>query len=166
MSTGCCAAVSARCRAGRSPGPGPGPTGRGDSGLMTLEWLLIVGAASGLAAFSVLAVQTVVDNASDVPDDPLVRVIEADIAAAAVAAQAQAEWDKAVEAGNLTLYTAALDTGFATRCNPGVAAAYTDVIASAQWFAPDDPNTPNTPEDPADDRPARCSLVPRQNLGQ
>ena len=70
-------------QASHSPGRG------GDErGLMTLEWLLIVGAIAGLAATSVLAVQRVLDDTSEVPVDPLVRVLEADIAAAFVAADA------------------------------------------------------------------------------
>ena len=57
-------------------------------GVISLEWLLIVGAVAGLAATSVLAVQRVVDDTSEVPVDPLVRVLEADIAAAFIAADA------------------------------------------------------------------------------
>ena len=51
--------------------------GRGSDqrGSITLEWLLIVGAVAGLAATSVLAVQRVVDDTSEVPVDPLVRVL-------------------------------------------------------------------------------------------
>ena len=66
------------------------PQGRGSDqrGVITLEWLLIVGAIAGLAATSVLAVQQVLDDTSEVPVDPLVRVLEADIAAAFVAADA------------------------------------------------------------------------------
>ena len=62
------------------------PQGRGSDqrGLITLEWLLIVGAIAGLAATSVLTVQQVLDDTSEVPVDPLVRVLEADIAAAFV----------------------------------------------------------------------------------
>ena len=59
-----------------------------ERGVITLEWLLIVGAIAGLAATSVLAVQRVLDDTSEVPVDPLVRVLEADIAAAFVAADA------------------------------------------------------------------------------
>ena len=70
------------------------PQGRsGDQrGLITLEWLLIVGAVAGLAATSVLAVQRVLDDTSEVPVDPLVRVLEADIAAAFIAADANTAW--------------------------------------------------------------------------
>ena len=72
------------------------PQGRGsdERGVITLEWLLIVGAIAGLAATSVLAVQRVLDDTSEVPVDPLVRVLEADIAAAFVAADAQAAFDE------------------------------------------------------------------------
>ena len=73
-------------------------------GVISLEWLLIVGAVAGLAAMSVLAVQRVVDDTSEVPVDPLVRVLEADIAAAFVAADATA-FDEPVDAYLLTRTT-------------------------------------------------------------
>ena len=61
---------------------------RDERGIIALEWLLIVGAIAGLAASSVLIVQRVVDDTSEVPVDPLVLVLEADIAAAFVVADA------------------------------------------------------------------------------
>ena len=88
-----------------------------ERGVMTLEWLLIVGAVAGLAASSVLAVQQVLDDTSEVPVDPLVRVLEADIAAAFVAADAQAAFDESQLDPQLPPY---VDLGFSTRCNPGV----------------------------------------------
>ena len=63
---------------------------RDDSGLVTLEWLLIVGAIAGLAASSVLVVQRVLDDSAELPADPAVRVIDADIAAAFLAREADA----------------------------------------------------------------------------
>ena len=75
--------------------PSQPPGRRSDErGIITLEWLLIVGAVAGLAASSVLAVQRVLDDTSEVPVDPLVRVLEADIAAAFVTADAQAAFDE------------------------------------------------------------------------
>ena len=55
---------------------------------MTLDWLLIFGAIAGLAAGSVLAVQIVIDDSTDLPDRPDVRVVDAEIAAATVASEA------------------------------------------------------------------------------
>ena len=103
------------------------PQGRSSDqrGLITLEWLLIVGAIAGLAATSVLAVQRVLDDTSEVPVDPLVRVLEADIAAAFVAADA----DTALPCPQATLPTD-FDQGFSARCNPGVKDAFSDVVTS------------------------------------
>ncbi|WP_423917464.1 hypothetical protein [Candidatus Poriferisodalis sp.] len=61
---------------------------RGDQGLIALEWLLIVGAVAGLAASTVLVVQRVADDAAGAPVEPGVRFIDAEIAAAAVGAEA------------------------------------------------------------------------------
>ena len=126
----------------------------GDQGLMTLEWLLIVGAVAGLAASSVLIVQQVVDDTSEVPADPLVRLIEADVAAAFVAADAQAAFD-----ADPTAYS---DTGFASRCT-AIQTTLADVVDSTAWSAPSDPN--NTPADLTDDDPAACDVTPRPDLG-
>ena len=130
-----------------------------ERGIITLEWLLIVGAVAGLAASSVLAVQRVLDDTSEVPVDPLVRVLEADIAAAFVTADAQAAFDEdpALYVSNNT------DLGFSTRCNPGVSDAFNDVVDSAVWEPPDDPN--GTPLILTDDEPANCKVPPKQNLG-
>ena len=110
-----------------SRGLGRGPV-RDDQGLMTLEWLLIVGAIAGLAASTVLIVQQVVDDTSEVPTDPLVRLIEADVEAAFVASEAQAAFD-----ADPALYTPTVDAGYETRCDPGIPTAYSDVAAVAAW---------------------------------
>lgn len=61
---------------------------RGESGLMTLEWLLVVAAVAGIAAVAAYIVQRVVDEEVDVADDPTVLVLDAEIAAAFVAEEA------------------------------------------------------------------------------
>lgn len=53
--------------------------------MVTLEWLLIVGAIAGLAAVSVLAVQQVLDSSTELPPRPDVRIVDAEIAAATAA---------------------------------------------------------------------------------
>lgn len=130
-----------------------------DAGLITLEWLLIVGAVAGLAASSVLIVQRVIDDTAEVPADPAVRLIDADIAAAFVASDAQAAFDQAVSARNLSLY---VDADFSSRCNPGIQAAFDDVVLSAAWTTPTDNGTP---DNPTDDVPARCVVTPESGLG-
>ena len=138
----------------------PRRRGRDQRGIITLEWLLIVGAVAGLAASSVLAVQRVLDDTSEVPVDPLVRVLEADIAAAFVTADAQAAFDESQLDSLLPPY---VDQDFSTRCNPGVNDAFNDVVDSAVWEPPDDPN--GTPPILTDDEPANCKVTPKQNLG-
>jgi len=124
---------------------------------VTLEWLLIVGAVGAFAALAVLVVERTVDDEIDVPIDPTVRLINADIDAAEVAASAvreavrlagYCESDKpnaaycADPAGygwcdpnaradkdvaNDYCYNQAVDHEFALRCLR-VAAAYDDVL--------------------------------------
>lgn len=132
----------------------PLPQGRrAERGLITLEWLLIVGAVAGLAASSVLIVQRVVDDQSEVPDDPLVRMLEADIAAAAVAADAQAIFDD-----NPTAY---VHLHFANRCR-GVGVDFRDVVDGAPiWVGP---AGPDLIQGNADDG-TRCIVKPRRGLG-
>ena len=132
-------------------------SGAADSGLITLEWLLIVGAIAGLAASSVLIVQRVVDDTSEVPADPVVRLLEADIEAAFVASDAQAAWDKAVPDGSMFA-----EPHFNDRCTD-IQNDFSDVVASAVWTAPADPQ--NTPANLDDDDPARCVVTPRSGLG-
>ena len=126
---------------------------RTDGGLVTLERLLIMGAIAGLAASSVLIVQRVTDEQTEVPEDPLVRVLEADIAAAAVAAAAQADIDD-----TSAVYT---DTVFANRCDD-VRGDYSDVVNGAAWESPAGPD--GIPRN-ADDVPARCTVTPKSDLG-
>ena len=133
------------------------PPGRGSDqrGLITLEWLLIVGAIAGLAATSVLTVQQVLDDTSEVPVDPLVRVIEADIAAAFVAA----------DADTAALSPGYIPTDFEQRCTTALLAAFGDVVGRADWtqpvtipaILPDLPATLATG--------ARCVVTPLAGLG-
>ena len=128
---------------------------RADHGLITLEWLLVVAAVAGLAASSVLTVQRVLDEAADAPVDPLVRALEADVAAAFLAAEAQSVYDD----HNNPSYD---DTVFKARCETTIKDDFTDVVNGAVWFTPTDNGTPS---DPLDDLPARCVLTPRPDLG-
>ena len=139
-------------QASRSPG-----RGSDQRGVITLEWLLIVGAIAGLAATSVLTVQRVLDDTSEVPVDPLVRVLEADIAAAFVAADAQAAFDE-----DPLLYVDN-NMDFSSRCQTGITQSFNDVVANdAAWTPPADPDSiPGNSDDVA----ARCTVEPRLNLG-
>lgn len=53
--------------------------------MVTLEWLLIVSDIAGLAAVSVLAVQHVLDDSTELPPRPEVLIVDAEIAAAKAA---------------------------------------------------------------------------------
>ena len=133
-------------------------SGAADAGLITLEWLLIVGAVAGLAASSVLIVQRVVDDTSEVPVDPLVRLLEADIEAAFVASEAQAAFDAALSARNPSSY---VDGNFSSRCTD-VQTDFGDVVANTDWTPPADSGTPANLDD---DVPARCVVTPAAGLG-
>ena len=91
---------------------------RGECGLVTLEWLLIVSAIAGLAAISVLTVQQVLDNATDLPARPDILIVDAEIAAAKLA-------DEAKEVG-------ADENDLRKRCE-AIDDHYSDVIDSASW---------------------------------
>ena len=145
--------------------------GRGSDqrGIITLEWLLIVGAVAGLAATSVLAVQRVVDDTSEVPVDPLVRVLEADIAAAFIAADATA-WRANLLDANI-LADSDYD-GFFQRCERDLVDAFPDVVSWARFEPPTeyDWEVPEEllkyEEDPlAFKAPARCTVELRAGLG-
>ena len=109
---------------------------RADVGLVTLEWLLVVGAIAGIAASSVLAVQQVVDDTTEVPDDPLVRLLDADIAAAFIAGEAQAAFD-ASQAGGSPPPPPYDDGPFEQRCETGIVERFGDVVdGTPAWEAP------------------------------
>lgn len=131
----------------------------GDQGLMTLEWLLIVGAVAGLAASTVLIIQRVVDDTSEVPVDPLVRLLEADVEAAFIAAEAQAVID-----ADATQYTTAENTGFSSRCT-AIATTYSDVVESSPGPVWTNPAGPDAVAGNTDDVAARCDVTPKPNLG-
>lgn len=137
------------------------PSRRSDSGLIALEWLLIVGAVASLAASSVLIGQRVVGDAAEVPVDPLVRILEADIAAAFVAAEAQSAFDQSLQQGSPPYIV--MDRGFRERCLTDLRAAFDDVVYTFVWTTPADPN--NTPDNTGDDEPALCVATPRPDLG-
>ena len=136
------------------------PPGRsGQAGLITLEWLLIVGTIAGLAASTTLIVQRVLDDHSEVPPDPVVRFIQADIEAAEIATGAQAVFDQAVADGNRSAYT---DTDYKNRCEGDLKRAFSDVVTTASWASPSGlDGTAGTPDDVA----ARCSVTPKSGLG-
>ena len=123
---------------------------RADSGLMTLEWLLIVAAIASLGAASFLVVQRVLEATTDAPVSAEVLLIEADIAAAQITS------DFAL-AGTLDA------APFVDRCLD-IAERFEAVVDSAVWMPLeseilDDPTTLRDESRP--ELPARCHLEAR-----
>lgn len=112
----------------------------GERGLVTLEWMLIVGAIAGLAAVSVLTVQRVLDTATDLPADPDTLIVDAEITAAKLA-------DEATQAmrDNPPGYHA-LNSAFSDRCTKIATTRNSSVIAGPPlWTSP----KPGPPVEPA-----------------
>ena len=100
---------------------------------MTLEWLLIIGAIAGLAAVSVLAVQNVIDDSTDLPPRPDIRIIDAEIQAAQVASDATEDMKNTPHSYS--------NSGYSTRC-AAIPGSYPDVVTAAVWTAPTYTGTP------------------------
>ncbi|MDE0194915.1 MAG: hypothetical protein OXP08_05140 [bacterium] len=135
-------------------------------GLVTLEWLLITGAVGAFAALAVLVVERTVDAEVELPPDPVSRLIDADIDAAFVAADAvRTAVRGASTAQTGDDYSPAQDDEFRARCER-IAGTYEDVVASAawdwdwDWDAADTPGVP-LPPDLYPEGPAHCRLLPR-----
>ena len=129
---------------------------RADGGLVTLEWLLLVAAVAGLAAASALAVQRVLDDTAEVPADPHVRVIDADIAAALLAEEADAA----------ELAATYDDAVFRPRCETDLHSAFGDVAADAVWTPPmTTPTTTVPPPPPTWVTRAKCAVTLKPDLG-
>ena len=98
---------------------GRGGPRRGDQGLTTLEWLLMVAAVAGLAALAVVLVQAYVEDTGDRIASPDPRVTSAIYTAFAVESDA-----KAASAGDFGLW-ADWEGYFSRRCGV-IAALYSD----------------------------------------
>ena len=119
---------------------------------MTLEWLLIVAAVAGLAAGSVLAIQNVLDENIDVPWRPEVQLIDADVAAAQIVAEAQ-QAELAAEDDPAVTYD---DLEFQDRCQIDLRLQFAAVVLHATWTERGDPD-PDTLATP----PPKCDVTHR-----
>ena len=99
------------------------PKRRDDSGLTTLEWLLIVAAVAGLAALAVVLVQRVVGDTSEQIAGSSARKTAAQIAAAEV--QAAADRDAASQPTEAKTF-GPWKSYYTTRCNR-IKITYSDV---------------------------------------
>ncbi|WP_419847690.1 hypothetical protein [Candidatus Poriferisocius sp.] len=115
---------------------------------MTLEWLLIVAAIAGVAAFSVLAVQRIVDDTTERPPPDDVRIVDAEIEAAKVAHEANDIFENS--------HASYVDSVYETRCI-AVGQRFSDVLDSSAivWSKPEQ-EQPGTPPVPAEK--AKCIL--------
>ena len=152
-----------------------------DSGLITLEWLLIVAAIAGLAASSTLVVQRTLDSSVEIPGDVHVRLIDADIAAAQIAGEATA-WRRGLDPAQRDSLRSSSNRDddynhYGQRCRD-VVTAFDDVVATVEWSRPQEydedenlqPITMNQGQQVAFDAgeivaPAQCAVEPRAGLG-
>ncbi len=112
----------------------------GERGLVTLEWMLIVGAVAGLAALSALAVNQTLDNSRELPARGDILIVEAEIAAAQLAdAATQSMIDDPKAYLDLNI-----NSDFESRCvSMSTSNRFRDVlVGSPRWFPPQTP-TPN-----------------------
>ncbi len=126
---------------------------RDDSGLTTLEWLLIVAAVAGMAALAVVLVTNVVDDTSEQISGSSARLTAARVAGARITEEAQRDVP-ATAALNAAGFTAA-QTDYQDECNrleiiysdiDGLEATWTytapGTFTAATWAAAfDDPDT-------------------------
>ena len=146
-----------------------------DSGLIALEWLLIVAAIAGLAASSTLVVQRTLDSSVEIPGDVHVRLIDADIAAAQIAAEATA-WRRGLDPAQRDSWDRDVDYNhYGQRCRD-VKTAFDDVVATVKWSRPQEYDedlqtiSMTLEQQVAYDAgeiaaPAQCTVEPRKGLG-
>jgi len=137
---------------------------RGEQGLVALDWMLIFVGVVGAAVGASVLVQNLFEEAAYEREDPIVRVIEADIAAARIAAEAQRlfEKDRAECLADLTPpaylcepinvpngeyssdgYDSFKAHDFEMRCE-GLEVSFDDVLDDAEWHDPKDPDGNDT----------------------
>ena len=137
--------------------------GEGESGLVTLDWLLVLAAIAGIAAVSVLGVHNATDDETRLPADPAARLTEAQVVATFVERDA---FDLILAVGT-TAY-AGFDQEYEDRCE-ALETGYPDVVDDADWdfdgnWTADylDGKDANGKDLPVGTRlsPVRCGLTP------
>ena len=113
---------------------------RGDSGLTTLEWLLIVAAVAGLAALAVVLVTNVVSDTSEQISGQNARLTAAKIAADEITTKARAE--TAVNDATKAKHYVKLNTKYKADCND-IPILYSDISGlDTIWHHDITSNTP------------------------
>lgn len=117
---------------------------------MTLEWLLVVGTVAALAAVTAYVVQRVVEDEVTGIEDPVVPVLDAEIAAAFVVAEAhEAAVREATANPSFRPDDPAFVAPFRSRCEElATARRFGEVVLGA-----------NLVVSSAAERPFRCELV-------
>ena len=142
--------VIAAMMVGRSRGGRDEAGGRGQHGLMTLDWLLVVGTVAALAAVTAYVVQRVVEDKVHDVKDPVVLMLAAEVAAALVVEEAyEAAVREAMANPSFRPDDAAFVAPFRLRCE-GLATArrFGAVLLGAALVV-----------SPAAERPFRCELT-------
>lgn len=119
----------------------PSRRSRSDSGLTTLEWLLIVAAVAGLAALAVVLVQNVVDETAEQITGSNARITAAQVAAAKITNDARTALPAYGASGwttgsaDIALLVRAqtdADAEFRSICNR-LAITYSDAGVKSEW---------------------------------
>ena len=151
---------------------------RGQSGLTTLEWLLIVAAVAGLAALAVVLVQNVVDETAEEISGSNARITAAQVAAVRITSDARSElpakegsYAKVTHEANQKSKQSEVNSDFGSKCkrleitysDAGVESRWWDAKLSAatQGTTSDEPSTPtgkitNDKDDHTTPRPKRA----------
>ncbi|MXW95610.1 MAG: hypothetical protein F4110_07775 [Acidimicrobiaceae bacterium] len=125
---------------------------RGDRGLATLEWLIVVSVVAAFAGSAALVVERVLEERSEVPADLLLQITLAEIRGAELAAEAQAIYDSDPQN-----YTQDLDKTMRDRCETFILTEFDTGIASqGAWTSP----RPNHFEEDKSPAPAICFFLP------
>ena len=110
--------------------------GRGEAGLTTVEWLLVVAAVAGLAAVGVVVVQTVVRGTAESVASHSARQEAADLAAT----QLEDEWEAQVPIDEAD--EKRINSRYAARCRR-LPIIYSDVLVKVEVIPGGiDPNNP------------------------
>ena len=116
---------------------------------MTLEWLLVVGAVAALAAVTAYVVQRVVEDEVAGVEDPVVLMLDAEVAASRVVDEAYEAAGREAADPSFRPDDPAFVAPFRSRCEElATARRFGEVVLGAALVA-----------SPAAERPFRCELT-------
>lgn len=133
-----------------------------ESGLVTLDWVILVSMVMVIASMSVVVTQRSLDDSTgrDNPVEAPVMVHMADIAAVRIETAANAERKAAHDGLPQSVYTKATDDGFKAECE-AIETQFADIVTKAEWTQhPDLPIVGVRGLTPATRlTPARCEIT-------